>query len=79
MPNQEELRCEERFALVVREWEQIQVHTVTVREFSMVAAMNTATDKMDWHINIFDKDIVNDWCEEALAETPLMSGKAWAQ
>ncbi len=54
MPNQEELRCEEQFALAVREWEQIQVPTVTVREFSTAAAMNTATDKMDGHINVFE-------------------------
>lgn len=73
MPNQEELRCEERFAHGIREWEQIQVPTVAVGEFSMVAAMITAAEKMHWHINVFDKDIVNDWREEAFAETPLIS------
>jgi hypothetical protein len=76
MPLEEELRCEERFTHGIQEWEQIPA--VTVREFAMVAVMNTLTDKPNWHIDIFNKDTVTEWREEAFAATPLMSEKAWA-
>ncbi|KAL6803323.1 hypothetical protein GGI42DRAFT_353474 [Trichoderma sp. SZMC 28013] len=76
MPIQEELRCEERFAHGVRECEQIPA--AAVREFAMVAATISITDKTDWHIKVFNKGFVNDWREEAFAAAHLMSGKAWA-
>lgn len=36
------------------------------------------TDKNGWHINVFNKDIVNDWREEDFAATLVMREKAWA-
>lgn len=44
---EEELRCDERFAHGIGEWQQIPA--VTAREFAMVAVMNTLTNK---HIGI---------------------------
>lgn len=38
-----------------------------VREVAMMSVMETLTDKLDWHIKIFDERIVEKWRIEALA------------
>ncbi|KAK0101338.1 hypothetical protein ONS95_006515 [Cadophora gregata] len=75
IPVEFELRCEDRFAHGIRDWQQVPA--VTARELAMVAVMNAVTDKPAWHVNIFNEKIVGDWREEAFATTPLMSEKAW--
>ncbi|KAH6891805.1 hypothetical protein BKA70DRAFT_1326180 [Coprinopsis sp. MPI-PUGE-AT-0042] len=36
----------------------------TLREFSMLQFMNAVTDKVDWHIKVFDDDIAAKWQQE---------------
>ncbi|KAL7939878.1 hypothetical protein V8C35DRAFT_287955 [Trichoderma chlorosporum] len=74
IPIEKELKYDKRFAHAFGEWEQRPA--VTVRELAMVAVMNTLTDKPDWHVDIFNKDTVAEWRQEAFAATPLMSEKA---
>jgi hypothetical protein len=50
------LECEDRFAHGIKEWKQVPA--VTARELAMVAVMNTLTDKPEWHVNIFNDQIV---------------------
>jgi hypothetical protein len=81
------LQCEDRFAHSTEDLKQVPA--VTAREWAMVAAMNSLTDKPDWQVKIFDDNIVASWREEALAaspliwseefqgKTPLLSEKAW--
>ncbi|KAK1757322.1 hypothetical protein QBC47DRAFT_375666 [Echria macrotheca] len=38
-----------------------------VREVAMMLVMDRLTDKPDWHVKVFDQDIVAKWREEALA------------
>ncbi|KAK6080931.1 hypothetical protein SCUP234_05029 [Seiridium cupressi] len=42
----------------------------------MLGAMNSLTDKPNWHVKIFDDEIVAKWRKEALG-MPLMNEKAW--
>jgi hypothetical protein len=76
IPIEHVLKCEDRFAHGTKDWQQAPA--VTAREFAMVAVMNTLTDKPEWHVNIFNDQIVANWREEAFATTPLMSDKAWS-
>lgn len=75
IPNDFELKCENRFAHGVNEWQQVPA--VTARELAMVGVMNIVADKFRWNVDIFDEGIVADWREEAFASTPLMSEQAW--
>lgn len=50
---------------------------LTVREVSMLALMDSITDKPNWDQKVFDEDIVAKWRTEATA-LPLISEKAWA-
>ena len=71
IPDDFQLKCENRFAHGVSEWQQVPA--VTARELAMVGVMNLLTDKFQWNVDIFDEGIVADWREEAFASTPLMS------
>lgn len=76
IPLDKELRCEDRFTHGINEWEQVPA--VTMREISMVTVMNLLTDKLDWHKDVFNQEILTQWRKEAFATQPLMSEKAWA-
>ncbi|RFU26273.1 hypothetical protein B7463_g10067, partial [Scytalidium lignicola] len=69
------LKCEDRFAHGIKDWRQVPA--VTARELAMVAVMNTLTDKPEWHVDIFNDQIVANWCAESVTRTPLISEKAW--
>jgi hypothetical protein len=71
IPIEHVLKCEDRFAHGTKDWQQAPA--VTAREFAMVAVMNTLTDKPEWHVNIFNDQIVANWREEAFATTPLVT------
>ncbi|KAK9415968.1 hypothetical protein SUNI508_09928 [Seiridium unicorne] len=43
---------------------------------AMLGAMNSLTDKPNWHVKIFDDEIVAKWRKEAL-RMPLSNEKAW--
>lgn len=49
---------------------------MTVREESMLALMETLTDKPNWSTKIFNKDIIKKWQEEALS-MPWITEKTW--
>lgn len=49
---------------------------LTARELAMMRILDSITDKHDWHITVFDDDIVAKWCSEAL-RMPLISPRAW--
>jgi hypothetical protein len=68
-----ELPAEERFTHGANEWEP---PPLTARELAMLKVMNEATEKPDWHHQVFDDEIVINWREEAL-KTRLMSNRAW--
>ncbi|KAJ0118767.1 hypothetical protein J7T55_013021 [Diaporthe amygdali] len=53
-----------------------QAPRLTAREVAMLGVMNALTDKADWHLKVFDEEIVGRWKEEARA-VPLISDKAW--
>lgn len=38
-----------------------------IREVAMMIVMDQLTDKVDWHIKVFDDAIAEKWIEEALA------------
>ncbi|KAJ5151472.1 uncharacterized protein N7482_010724 [Penicillium canariense] len=77
IPIHYELPCDARFAHGIVEWRQAPA--VTARELAMVAVMDQLTDRPDWHLDIFNKQVVVDeWRKEAFASTPLMSERAWA-
>jgi hypothetical protein len=40
---------------------------ITVRELAMMDIMEKLTDKKDWHVKVFDENIVEKWRTEALA------------
>jgi hypothetical protein len=40
---------------------------ITVREGAMMLVMDRLTDKPNWHIKVFDDEIVTKWKAEALA------------
>jgi hypothetical protein len=50
---------------------------LTAREVSMLALMDSITDKENWDQKVFDEDIVAKWRTEATA-LPLISEKTWA-
>ncbi|KAK3991074.1 hypothetical protein QBC44DRAFT_57751 [Cladorrhinum sp. PSN332] len=41
-------------------------HVILLRELSMMLVMDRLSDKPDWHIKIFDDEIVDRWRKEAL-------------
>ncbi|PWY70308.1 hypothetical protein BO94DRAFT_539764 [Aspergillus sclerotioniger CBS 115572] len=75
IPIEYELPPKARFAHGIREWRQTPA--VTARELAMVAVMNNLTDHPDWHVDIFNDEVVALWKKEAFDTTPLMSEKAW--
>lgn len=40
---------------------------IPVRELAMMDIMDKLTDKDNWHKKVFDEQIVNKWCQEALS------------
>lgn len=50
---------------------------LTVREISMLALMESITDKPNWDTKVFDDAIVNMWRTEAL-QMPIISEATWA-
>ena len=77
MPLDYELPSEDRFAHGLDEW--YQVPGVTIRESAMVRVMNYITEKNDWHIDVFNDDIVKSWQSEAKALCPKLSGEHWPE
>lgn len=75
IPIHYELPPDARFAHGMQEWRQAPA--VTARELAMVAVMNSLTDHPEWHVDIFNDQVVARWRKEAFDMTPLMSEKAW--
>jgi hypothetical protein len=75
IPLEEELPISQRFVHGIKDWEQVPA--ITLRELTMVAIMNELTDRRNWHMDIFNQDVVDLWRDEILGSTPLMSEKAW--
>ncbi|KAK4235350.1 hypothetical protein C8A03DRAFT_46505 [Achaetomium macrosporum] len=50
-------------------WRDADAHSrmLTVREVAMMLVMDRLTDKVDWHIKVFDDGIAQGWCQEVLA------------
>ncbi|KAK6084039.1 hypothetical protein SCUP515_14001 [Seiridium cupressi] len=69
-----ELKGYERFAHGANDFKQRP--RLLAREVAMLGAMNSLTDKPNWHVKIFDDEIVAKWRKEALG-MPLMNEKAW--
>ncbi|KAJ5627829.1 hypothetical protein N7490_010057 [Penicillium lividum] len=70
-----ELPLDARFAHGNHEWQQTPAATAC--ELAMVATMNRITDYPNWHIDVFNDQVVADWEKEAFETTPLMSEQAW--
>lgn len=75
IPIHYELPSDARFAHGMVEWRQAPA--VTARELAMVAVMNQLTDHPEWHVDIFNDQVVADWRKEAFATAPLMSEMVW--
>lgn len=75
IPIHYELPPDARFAHGNEEWRQAPA--VTARELAMLAMMNQITDHHDWHVHVFNDEIVAQWRDEAFQVTKLMSEKAW--
>ncbi|KAJ5958037.1 uncharacterized protein N7479_005187 [Penicillium vulpinum] len=39
--------------------------------------MNHLTDRPEWYADIFNEEVVADWCKEVFATTPLMGEMTW--
>lgn len=75
IPLEEELPISQRSAHGFNEWKQVPA--ITQRELTMVGVMNELTDRPNWHVDIFNRDVIDLWRDEHLGSTPLMSEKAW--
>jgi hypothetical protein len=40
---------------------------LNVREVAMMSIMESLTDKVDWHVKVYDEEIISKWRAEALA------------
>jgi hypothetical protein len=49
---------------------------LTVRELAMLRFMDTVTDKPDWHVKVFDDEIVQKWKKEVSEAQKLMRSDA---
>jgi hypothetical protein len=76
IPIHYELQSDARFAHGIQEWRQAPA--VTARELAMVAVMNNLTDHPEWHVDIFNDQVVERWRKGAFDTTPLMSEKTWS-
>lgn len=74
-PLEQELPISRRFAHGIHEWKQVPA--ITQRELTMVSAMNELTDRLNWHMDVLNQDVVDLWRDEMLGSTPLMSEEAW--
>ncbi len=68
-----ELDPEQRFAHGAAG--QQQAYHMTARELAMLNVMDDLTDVPDWHVKVFNDDVVEKWCAESIA-MPLMRLKA---
>lgn len=74
IPLEFELQPPDRFTHGMNEW--VQSPNLTARELAMLALMNMLTDKLNWHKDVFDDNVISKWREEALT-MDLISSKAW--
>ncbi|KAL7650252.1 hypothetical protein ACMYSQ_012052 [Aspergillus niger] len=78
VPLDYELPCDARFAHGIKEWRQAPA--VTARELAMTAVMNRLTDRPNWHVDVFDDEVVARWRQDSsasIAMNPLLSNRAW--
>ncbi|GKZ67018.1 hypothetical protein AnigIFM60653_001315 [Aspergillus niger] len=78
IPLDYELPSDARFAHGIKEWRQAPA--VTARELAMTAVMNRLTDRPNWHVDVFDDEVVARWREDistSIAMNPFLSHRAW--
>ncbi|GLA11531.1 hypothetical protein AnigIFM62618_005497 [Aspergillus niger] len=78
IPLDYELPSDARFAHGIKEWRQAPA--VTARELAMTAVMNRLTDRPNWHVDVFDDEVVARWRQDSsasIAMNPLLSNRAW--
>ncbi|KAJ5987324.1 hypothetical protein N7451_011689 [Penicillium sp. IBT 35674x] len=71
-----EIQCDARFAHGMNEW--CQGPAVTARELAMNTTMNNITDQPEWHVDVFNDQVVAQWRKEAFETSSLLSDKAWS-
>jgi hypothetical protein len=74
IPYNYELHYSKRFAHGFNDWRQIPC--ATARELAMTTIMNLLTEKENWHVDIFNDEVVSEWREE-VSVMKLFSEKSW--
>lgn len=68
------LPCDQ-FAKGIEGW---RAFILTAKEQAMLDLINTITDRLNWHHDIFDQEIITQWREDAVKSSPpLINEKTW--
>ncbi|OQE21849.1 hypothetical protein PENSTE_c011G01232 [Penicillium steckii] len=68
------LPCDQ-FAKGIEGW---RAPILTAKELAMLDLINTITDRLNWHHDIFDQEVITQWREDAVKPSPsLINEKTW--
>jgi hypothetical protein len=62
------------FATGTNKW---SASVLTAKELAMLGLINNLTDRPNWHRDIFDKRVINQWREDVAAFSSLINDKTW--